>query len=84
MIIFITSKSAFEEMQATILTLKHSVWCAPEVLTLMETNELYKAGVELSVLDDEVNIDTQAGIDSALEIIREHHPDQEIWLEAKR
>ncbi|MEH6344821.1 MAG: hypothetical protein V7785_07045 [Bermanella sp.] len=83
MVIFITSKSAFQEMQATILTLKHPVWCASDVLTLAETNELYKAGVELSVLDEEVNIETQLGIDSALEIIREHHPEQEIWVEAK-
>lgn len=84
MVIFITNKSAFKKMQDTILTLKHPVWCAPDVLTLAETNELYKAGVELSVLDDEATTDTQAGIDTALEIIRIHHPEQEIWVEGKK
>ena len=84
MVIFITSKAAFQEMQATILTLQHAVWCAPDILTLQETNELYKAGVELSVLDDEATTDTQAGIDTALEIIRIHHPEQEIWVEAQK
>ncbi len=84
MVIFITSQSAFQEMQETILTLQHPVWCGPDILTLQETNELYKAGVELSVLDDEATTDTQAGIDTALEIIRIHHPEQEIWVQAKK
>jgi len=84
MVIFITSKSSFQKMKGTILTLEHSVWCAPDVLTLEQTNELYKAGVELSVLDDEATTDTQAGIDTALEIIRIHHPEQEIWVDGNK
>ncbi len=80
MVIFITNKAAYQEMQDTIKTLEHSVWCAAEVLTLEQTNELYKAGAELSVLDYEVDLANQAVLDEALETIRVHHPDQEIML----
>jgi len=80
MVIFITNKDAYHEMKGTIATLQHAVWCAGGVLTLEQTNELYKAGVELSVLDYEVDMAKEAELEEALETIRVHHPDQEIML----
>jgi hypothetical protein len=80
MVIFITSKDAFHEMKGTIATLQHTVWCAAEVLTLEQTNELYKAGIELSVLDYEVDPTKESELEDALETIRVHHPDEEICL----
>jgi hypothetical protein len=80
MIIFITSKDAYHEMKGTIATLKHAVWCVAEVLTLEQTNELYKKGVELSVPDYEVDVTKEAELEEALETIRVHHPGEEIML----
>ena len=81
MVIFLTSLTAYQKMRATILTAQYPVWCASGILTVSESKALYSAGVDLTIFNYEVNIHDQELLDGALQTIREHHCDMNIWLD---
>ena len=83
MVVFLTSLSAYQKMRTTILTAQYPVWCASGILTASENEALYSAGVGLTILNYEVDIDDKELLEGALHTISEHHGDSEIWVETK-
>jgi len=81
MVIFITSKSAYSEMESLILTKEHPVWLTCNVLTAKEYEALWKSGVNASVLDYEVDTENKEDMHCAMSTIKEHHLGQNIWVQ---
>ena len=74
MVIFVTSKTAYSEMEHIILSGKHPVWLTCDVLTATEYEALWKGGVDASMLNYEVNTSNEGDMHCAISTIKEHHP----------
>lgn len=76
MVIFVTTKSAYSEMENLILSEKrNSVWLASNVLGEQEYENLCEIkNIDISVLNYEVDTENQADMNCALSTIKEHRP----------
>ena len=83
MVIFVTSKKALDEMNELIHSRQHHVWATPDALNEDEANELWDKGIDLSLLNYSVDTDNQEDLDSAIVAIKEHHPNENIWMQIK-
>ena len=81
MVIFISSKSAYEEMKSLIFSGDHSIWLASGVLTDEEVESILGKDIELSVLDYDVDTSDSRDLECAMFTIREHHPGNNIWVQ---
>lgn len=81
MVIFATTKSAYKEMESLILTGLHPVWLSNGVLEQEDIEELWAKGIDLSVLNYEVDSSNTEDIDCALSTVKEHHYGQNIWVQ---
>lgn len=68
-------------MESTILSGKHPVWLSSGVLSQIEIDSLGQAVTELSVFNYEIDTSVQAELEGALDTIKEHHPDMNIWVQ---
>lgn len=81
MVIFITSRSAYEEMKELVLSGNHAIWLASNILDDAEIDSIWEKDVELSVFNYEVDTSEQEDLECAMSTIKEHHPDQNIWVQ---
>ena len=82
MVIFVTTKSAYAEMESLILSGDHPVWLTSNVLNSEEYEDLWKnKGVSVSMLNYEVDTENEADMDCAMSTIKEHHAGQNIWVQ---
>ncbi|WP_133471640.1 hypothetical protein [Paraglaciecola marina] len=81
MVIFITSKSAYSEMESLIVSGKHPIWLTCDVLSEKEYEALWKSGVNASVLDYVVDTENIDDMSCAMSTIKEHHAGQNIWVQ---
>jgi hypothetical protein len=58
-----------------------ALWFGTGVLSQGEISALWERGLEVSVFDHEVQ--THEDIDCASSTLREHHPDEPVWVEVK-
>ncbi len=82
MVFFALSKSGvleYERLQPRIDRLE--LWVGNAVLTQEEISALRATGAAVSVFTAQIHpTDTQA-VSHALDVIREHHPGETIWME---
>lgn len=83
MVIFITNKSAYLEMENLIQTGNYSVWITANVLKQNEIEELWRKNIDLSVFDYEVDPNNKEDLECSLDTIKEHHPGKNIWVQFK-
>ena len=81
MVLFITCKSAFLEMEDFILSGNYPVWLSNGALSKAETEELRHNNIDLSVLSYEVDTSDLIVLDCAISTIKEHHFGQNIWVQ---
>ena len=81
MVIFITSKIGFEEMKNTISTKKHAIWIGNGVLADEEIKNYRSSGINLSVFDAHYDLSNSEHIEDAILTIKEHHPNERIFVE---
>jgi hypothetical protein len=56
------------------------LWTVAGVLSAEELAALRVEGVDVSEFNYSLELDDAAGIQGALETIREHHPEQTVWV----
>lgn len=82
MVIFVTTKSAYSEMQNIDSIEGHSVWFTCNALSDKEYEELWdKQQINASVRNYEVNPKNKADMGCALPTIKEYYPCQNIWVQ---
>ncbi|WP_196159275.1 hypothetical protein [Reinekea sp. G2M2-21] len=81
MVLFITSKSAYEEMKVLIHTGNHATWLASGILSNDEIEKLWELDLDISVLDYVVDTSDEKDLECAMSTIREHHPGKNIWAQ---
>jgi len=81
MVILITTKDGYNELEPLILAKKHPVWIASNVLAESEVQNLRQRGVDLTTYDfDAITVDCDS-IKNCIEDISLHHPNTRIWIE---
>ena len=83
MVIFVTNKSAYADIQALILTGRHPVWLSAGVLTQQQIDVLWAKDINLSVLDYAVDTANVDAMNRALSTIKEHHVGHSIWVQIR-
>ena len=58
------------------------LWVASGVLSVTEISELRASGMDVTDFDYEIKREDQTVIEWAVVTIKEHHPDQCVWVEA--
>lgn len=82
MVLFITSKSAYLEMEDLILSGKYPVWLSEGSLSKSETEELWNQDIEdLSEFSYTVDTSDSGSLNCAVSTIKEHHPGENIWVQ---
>ncbi len=81
MVIFITTRSGYEEMKSLIFSVQYSVWVGAGVLSQLEIDDIRLLGVELTHFTYSIDPENSDQIEAALNTISDHHPGQRVWLE---
>lgn len=79
MVFFVISRSGFESY-SKLGKPKPPLWVSAGVLSALELEALRAADVEVSEFTYTLESDDRAGIEGAVETIREHHPGQTVWV----
>lgn len=81
MVIFITTRSGYEEMKSLIFSVQYPVWVGAGVLSQREIDAIRMLGTELTNFSYAIEPDNRDHIERALETIGQHHPSQRVWFE---
>lgn len=81
MVIFISSKSAYEEMSELIYSGLYPVWLASGILSDEEIESVRSKDINLSVFFYDVDTSNSVDLECALTTIKEHHPGENIWVQ---
>lgn len=79
MVFFMISREAFKSY-ASLGRTDASVWVSAGVLTGEEVASFREQDVEVSDFNYSLEPSDNAGIQAAMETIREHHPGQTVWV----
>jgi hypothetical protein len=78
-VFFATSRGAFESYRK-IGFAESSLWVCAGVLSAPELASLRAEGLSVSEFNYAIESEGLAGIDRAIETIREHHPGLAVWV----
>ena len=81
MVILIATRSGYEELKPVIFSGLYPVWLGAEVLSLEEMDSIRSLGIDLTDFNYTINIENFREVEGAVETIREHHPNQKVWIE---
>ena len=81
MVIFITTREGFRELESIILTGEYAVWVGAGVLSDEELDSIRDTGVHVTNFLYAVDLKNQEVLDAALENIALHHPNERVWRE---
>jgi len=81
MVIFVATREGFKELELIILTGEYAVWIGDEVLLDKELDLIRDAGVYATNFLYVIDLNNQEVVNTALEYIALHHPDERVWLE---
>jgi hypothetical protein len=79
MVFFVISRRGFEDFQ-TLSASNTSLWVTAEVVNQNEFDALRAAGISVTSFNYSLTTDDLAGIEQAIETVREHHPNQTVWV----
>lgn len=79
MVFFALNRSGYESF-SKLNVRDFPLWIVDGVLSAQELAALCLQGVDVSHFSYSLELDDLAGIQGALETIREHHPAQTIWV----
>ncbi len=82
MVIFILTNGGFEEVKCLIKEQKVNVWVNKGVLSSSELKKLRNNGIKVTNFVYCIDVKNGDEIKESLQIIKEHHPEQKIWVES--
>ncbi len=81
MIFFVISRNGFESYLPFATFPLVRLWISAGILTASELKDLRDRGADVTDFSYEIDLNEVDVIDDAIETIKEHHPDQVIWVE---
>jgi hypothetical protein len=81
MVFLAITRKGYERYRA-LATAIAALWVSADVLSDNELAELREAGVNVSDFNYTIGLDETEGIAGAVETIKEHHPEEVIWVES--
>jgi hypothetical protein len=78
MVFLATTRRAFDECVA--LRSNGAIWVSGGIVSDAEAQRLRTSGLDLTRLAKPIAHDDPVALSNVLETIREHHPDQTIWV----
>ena len=81
MVIFVNSKEGFDELNSLIISGNYPTWVNFGVLSQSKINALRDDGIDLTEFNPSINIENNGELNSAIETIKEHYPEERIWIE---
>ena len=82
MIFFATSRAGFDALVASSGWPVEALWVAAGVLSDDEVASLRASGLELSCFTEAADYAKWGVLGSAIDTIKEHHPDRVVWADA--
>ncbi len=83
MVIFLNTRSAYEEMKEFIFSTENPVWLSDGVLSEDEIDSILDKEVEMSIVDFTVDTSKPEELARVMSTIRERYPDHNIWVQYK-
>lgn len=81
MIFFVISRKGFESYLSVATNVSAPLWVSAGVLSQSELDELRSREVNITNFNYEIGLNETEVIEDAIETIREHHPDEVIWIQ---
>lgn len=81
MVFFVLSRKGFEDYLSFEEKLSAPLWISAGILSASELESLRCRGTDVTDFSYEIGLNENEVIDDAIETIREHHPDEAIWVE---
>ncbi|MGZ5053918.1 MAG: hypothetical protein ACXWAT_03115 [Methylobacter sp.] len=81
MVFFVISRKGFEVYLAVIEKLSAPLWISAGIISQSELDSLRSRGADVTNFNYEIGLNEHEVIDDAIETIREHHPDEVIWVQ---
>lgn len=81
MVYLILTRRAFEQLPRTNGLPPSPLWLNAGILSAKEIDELRRHGLDVSSFSRSINIDDLAAIQGASATVRQHHPNDVVWVE---
>ncbi|GLX76692.1 hypothetical protein tinsulaeT_00320 [Thalassotalea insulae] len=78
MVFFVLSKKGFSDIKKIIESGKYSIWVGSEILDEDDIDFIESKDIDYTVFNYTID---QNDIQSSLETIYEHHPNEKVWVE---
>ena len=83
MVYLILTRKGYTDLQQVFTEPQNSFWISGNILSKEEAENHWLKKVNLTILNDQINVENTRGIQEALLEIAEHHPGETIWLEKR-
>jgi hypothetical protein len=81
MVFLILSRTGFEELKALLGKCPSPCWVNGDVFSEQELEELRQKGEDISRFSYVISKEDFASLEAVLNTIRDHHPQETIWVE---
>ena len=81
MIFFVISRKGFEDYLSVKEKLAAPLWISAGVISQSELELLRHSGADVTDFNYVISLNENEVIDDAIETIKEHHPDEVIWVQ---
>jgi hypothetical protein len=81
MVYLILTRHAFDQLPRTNGLPPSPLWLNAGVLPVEEIEELRRHGLDISSFSRPINLDDLAAIQAASATVRQHHPNDVVWIE---
>jgi len=81
MIFLVLSRNGYNALLALIGHVSSLMWVNQDVLSKAELDALRQSGVAVTNFTDLIDPASAQAVEDAQDIVREHHPDDIIWVE---
>jgi hypothetical protein len=80
-VFFVISRKGFEDYLAVKDNLTAPLWISAGVISQSQLESLRRSGTDVTDFNYVIGLNENEVIDDAIEIIKEHHPDEVIWVQ---
>lgn len=81
MVFFVISRKGFEDYLTFKEKLAAPLWISAGVISQSELESLRYSGADVTDFNYAIGLNENEIIDDAIETIKEHHPDEVIWVQ---
>ncbi|MGZ5580650.1 MAG: hypothetical protein ACXWGW_16370 [Methylobacter sp.] len=81
MVFFVLSREGLESCLSIGANISASLWIPAGILSQSELDELRSSELSITNFNYEIGLDASEVIDAAVQTIKEHHPNEVIWVQ---